>query len=264
MTIVTTSTDDAEAMRVLIERQLLNRDYMLPCVVRAVSSDGTTVDVTPAISKSKNMDGTRTPLEEVLIKGVPIALYGSSTLGLFACPPIRPGDDGVIWAADRAIDDWQHGEGVQMAPPMATPRSGDFTDALFYPGAQRKSGAIQSFPSDRFTIQNRAGTTVASVKDDEVSIVVGTTRIVVTPAGVEIVGNVTHTGDTMQTGAQETSGPITVGGALSANGGATVAGDVAVEGNVDIVGNSNQTGTATLQGAMQVTGIVTAKDFVRT
>lgn len=264
MTITTTDTDNAEATRVLIERHLLNRDGVLPCVVKVVSGDGTTVDVVPAVSKSQSLDGNRAPLEEVLITGVPVALYGSTTLGLFACPPISPGDDGVIFAADRALDNWQYGEGVQMPPAMATPRSADFTDALFYPGAQRKSGAIKSFPSDAFTIQNREGNTVASVKDNEISIVVGETKIVVTPAGVEIIGQITHIGDTLQTGMQQTSGAVMVQGPFSAGGGATMAGDMSVEGNVDITGNTTQIGTASLQGAMQVSGIVTAADFVRT
>lgn len=215
MTTVTTDTPDAEALRVAVDRQLLEREGALPCVVQAVSANGTAVDVIVAVSKSVTLDGVRQPLGERVIRGVPIALYGSTTLGLFACPPIRPGDDGIIVAMDRAIDNWQHGEGIRMPPEMQTPRHGDFSDGMFYPGAQRASSIIANYPTDAFTIQDRTGSTVASVKDGEIKLMVGATSIVVTAAGVEINGmlhaasGLAITGDLGQQGNQVIDGTVT-------------------------------------------------------
>lgn len=215
MTLATVDTPDAEALRISIDRQLLEYESAMPCVVEAVSADGTTVDVVVAISKTVTLEGVRMPLGDRVIRGVPIAMYGSTTLGLFVCPPIRPGDDGMIIAMDRALDNWQHGDGVRMPPEMQTPRHGDFTDGMFYPGAQRASGAIANYPTDALTIQNRTATTVASVKDNEIKITVGSTTITVTPAGVAIVGPLdltgvmTHVGDLGQMGNQVVNGTVT-------------------------------------------------------
>lgn len=200
MTLTTTDTPEDEALRVLIDRQLIQQERAMPCVVEAVSADGTTVDVIVAISKETVIEGQRLPLGDRVIRGVPIKLYGSTTLGLFVCPPIRPGDDGEIIAMDRAMDNWQHGEGIQMPPAMQTPRHGDFTDGMFYPGAQRAGGAIANFPTDALTLQNRTGTTVLSLKDGEIKAKVGGVEITITPAGIAINGNITHTGDNFQTG----------------------------------------------------------------
>jgi hypothetical protein len=223
MTTTTTDTPEDEALRVLIDRQLIQQERAMPCVVQAVSADGTTVDVIIAISKETVIEGQRMPLGDRVIRGVPIKLYGSTTLGLFVCPPIQPGDDGEIVAQDRALDNWQHGEGVQMPPPMQTPRHGDFTDGMFYPGAQRANGAIANFPTDALTLQNRTGTTVLSLKDGEIKAMVGSTEIVITPAGITINGNVTHAGDYFQTGTFALAGNMGQVGSITSTGTHTAA-----------------------------------------
>lgn len=228
MTITTTDTPEADALRVAIDRQLIEQERAMPCVVEAVSADGTTVDVVVAISKVTVIEGQRLPIGDRVIRGVPIMLYGSTTLGLFVCPPIQKGDDGEIVAQDRPIDNWQHGAGVAMPPDMQTPRHGDFTDAMFYPGAQRAGGSIDNFPTDALTLQNRLGSTVLSLKDNEIKARVGGVSITITPAGITIVGEITHTGDYLQTG------------------------QFAITGDIGQVGN------------FTTTGIVTADDFVET
>lgn len=228
MTITTTDTPEADAMRVLIDRQLLEQERAMPCIVEAVSADGTTVDVVVAIQKVTVIEGQRLPLGDRIIRGVPIKLYGSTTLGLFVCPPIQKGDEGEIIAQDRPIDNWQHGEGRQMPPDMQTPRHGDFTDAMFYPGAQRASGSIDNFPTDALTLQNRLGSTVLSLKDNEIKAQVGPVTITITPAGIVIVGEVTLNGDMLMTG------------------------QFAINGDIGQTGN------------FTTTGVVTANDFVET
>ena len=209
MTTVTTNTDDAEAFRVMVDRQLLEREGAMPCVVHAVSADGTTVDVIPAISKAITLDGVRQPLGSRVIRSVPIMLYGSTSLGLFVCPPIQVGDDGWLMAADRAMDNWQYGEGVQMPPAQQTPRHGDFTDGVFYPGLQRASGAVANFPIDALTIQDRTGATVVSVKDGEIKAMVGGVSVTITAAGIQLVGPIAITGDLGQMGNQVINGTVT-------------------------------------------------------
>lgn len=272
MTTTTTNTPDAEALRVAIDRQMLDMDAAIPCVVHAVSANGTTVDVVPAVSKSVRLDGERAPLTQRVIRGVPIALYGSTTLGLFVCPPIRPGDDGLLIACDRALDNWQYGEGVQMPPDMATPRHSDFTDALFYPGAQRASGGIAAFPTDAMTVQDRSGGTVASVKPGEISMIVGGASVIITGESISVSAGassivlnssgIAQTGDTSINGNLDVSGVVGAAGYTGPGGGAaTIDGDIGINGRVEINGELDVSGPVTVDGTIDATGDVTAPNI---
>lgn len=163
MTTLTADTDPAEAGRVQFDRQALTLRTFTPGVVVAVAPDGTTVDVQPAISLVQRLEGAAVEIRLPVLRGVPVHVSGSQTLGLFACPPIAPGDEGMIIVSDRALDAWQHGEGVAPPPDMATPRHHDLSDAAFVPGLQRVSGAIPAYPTDAFEIRTRDGTVKASV-----------------------------------------------------------------------------------------------------
>lgn len=164
MTITTTDTPEAEAGRVAFDRQSLDLRTATPCIVVAVSADGTTVDVTPAISMTRRVEGAQ-ELKLPSINGVPIAMYGSTSLGLFVVPPISKGDEGILVISDRALDNWQFGEGVSVAPDAASPRHHDITDAMFYPGVQRSSGAIEGMPTDAIQLRNRDGDCKLSVSN---------------------------------------------------------------------------------------------------
>lgn len=215
MTLTTTDTPDDEALRIQIDRELIKKERAMPCVVEAVSADGTTVDVVVAIQKETVIEGQRVPLGDRVIRGVPIMLYGSTTLGLFVCPPIRPGDDGMLFAADRALDNWQHGSGLGMPPAMQTPRHSDFTDGLFYPGAQRASGAIENYPTEALTLQNRAASVVLSVSDEGIEAKFGMNTVRLDGMGLTIIGPVdiegvvTLTGDFGQMGNHVLQGTVT-------------------------------------------------------
>lgn len=210
MTVTTTDTPEAEALRVAIDRQMLDYRTATPCIVTAVSANGTTVDVQPAIPMTRRVDGVQS-IRLSQVSGVPIHMFGSTSKGLFVVPPISAGDDGWLVVSDRALDNWQFGEGVNNAPDAETPRHHDLTDAFFLPGAQRASGAIESVPTDAIQLRNRSGTCILSVSDTAIK---GTTpsgamidleageskligaggSISAGPAGVAIVGALTING----------------------------------------------------------------------
>ena len=170
MTAVTNDTPESEAARVLIDRQMLDYRTAIPGVVVSVSADGTTVDVQPAVSMAQTLDGETKAVHMPVLQGVPLMVYGSAALGLFVCAPVRPGDDGLLIVCDRAIDNWQHGEGVSMAPLGPSPRHHDLTDAAFIPGLQRASGAIQGYPTSAIELRNRAGTCKLALNDSGITI----------------------------------------------------------------------------------------------
>lgn len=168
MTMTSNDTSGGEAMRVLFDRLALGLRTALPCVVEAVSADGTTVDVLPAVSLTHRLDDQALTLDLPVIRGVPIQLLGSTTRGLFVAVPISVGDDGLLVVADRALDNWQHGAGVRATPEMRTPRHHDLTDAVYIPGVQRLSGVLPDYPIDTVQVRNRAGDCLVEVGAEQV------------------------------------------------------------------------------------------------
>lgn len=172
MSYSSSDTPEAEAARVLVDRQMLDYRTAIPGVVVAVSSDGTTCDVQPSVSMSQTLDGQTRGIPMPVVRGVPLMVYGSATRGFFVCVPVAVGDDGLLIVCDRAIDNWQGGEsgGVAMPPISPSPRHHDLTDAVFYPGLQRNSSGISNYPHDSIQLRNRDGSVQLDVGHFGVSI----------------------------------------------------------------------------------------------
>lgn len=190
MTTVTNDTTEAEALRVAIDRQALGLRTATPGIVVAVDPQGRTVDVQPACSMRDMTTGKLKPLSLPIVRGVPLHVLGSTTMGLFVAVPVTVGDDGLLIVCDRALDNWQHGAGVQMTPDASSPRHHDIADSVFLPGLQRMSGGIDGYPTDAIEVRNRAGGTVLSVSDEEISATVGEASWVLSGAGFDITGSI--------------------------------------------------------------------------
>lgn len=228
MTMTTTDTPEAEALRVSIQREMLKQDGPSPAVVSNVSTSGSTVDAQPAISKTQRLEGVTTELPRSEVRGAPVMMYGSTSKGIFVCPPISPGDDGVLIPMMRALDNWQYGKGVGPPPDMQTPRSGDLSDGAYYPGILRESVEIANYPTDALTIQTADGSTVFSLKGGEIKLTVGAMTVTLDAAGlhidcpvfingeVSITGLIALMGDLGQQGNQIVNGTITANAFITA------------------------------------------------
>lgn len=217
MTITTTDTDDAEGLRVAIDRQLLKKDGPTPSIVTNVATGGQSVDSQPAIDKVQRLEGVSQSIPRSEVRGAPTMMYGSTTNGLFICAPISAGDDGLLIPMMRALDNWQHGEGSGPPPEMQTPRHSDLGDSAFYPGLLRESQAISNFPTDAITIQDRAASTVLSVKEGEIKLTVGVMTVTLDATGLHIVGPVDINGLVAITGNLGQLGNQIVNGTITAN-----------------------------------------------
>lgn len=212
MTIATVDMPDDEAARILIDRQMLKYDGPTPAIVTNIATGGQSVDAQPAIDQTVILEGVRSAMPRAEVRGAPVMMYGSTTKGIFICPPISSGDDGVLFPMMRALDNWQHGEGNRPPPDMQTPRHSDLSDSVFYPGVLRSSGEIANYPSEAMTIQDVEGSTVLSIKPGEIKATVGAVSITIDAAGIHIVG------------------PVDIQGLLA------LAGDLGQQGNQLIVG----------------------------
>jgi hypothetical protein len=217
MTMTTTDTPEAEALRVSIQREMLKQDGPSPAVVSNVSTSGATVDAQPAISKTQRLEGVTTELPRSEVRGAPVMMYGSTSKGIFVCPPISPGDDGVLIPMMRALDNWQHGQGVGPPPDMQTPRSGDLSDGAYYPGILRESVEIANYPTDALTIQTADASTVFSLKAGEIKLTVGAMTVTLDAAGLHIVGPVDINGLLALTGNLGQMGNQIINGTVTAN-----------------------------------------------
>lgn len=215
MTIATVDTPDDEAARMLIDRQMLKYDGPTPGIVTNVAVGGQSVDAQPAIDQTVTLEGVRSAMPRAQVRGSPVMMYGSTTKGLFICPPISAGDDGVLFPMMRAMDNWQHGEGNRPPPDMQTPRHSDLSDSVFYPGVLRDSVEIENYPTDALTIQDKEATTVFSIKPGEIKATVGPVSITIDAAGihlsgpVDIQGLLALMGDLGQQGNQIVAGTVT-------------------------------------------------------
>lgn len=215
MTLMTVDTPEAEALRVSIERELLKKDGASPAVLSNVATSGATVDAQPAISKTQRLEGEATEIRRSEVRGAPVMMYGSTTKGMFICPPMTAGDDGVLFPMMRAIDNWQHGEGVGPPPDMQTPRQGDLGDSVYFPGVLRQSANIANYPTEAMTIQDAEASTVLSVKPGEIKLTVGAMSVTLDATGlhinapVDITGLVAITGNLGQMGNQIVNGTVT-------------------------------------------------------
>lgn len=217
MTMTTTDTPEAEALRVSIQREILKQDGPSPAIVSNVSTSGATVDAQPAISKTQRLEGVTTENPRSEVRGAPVMMYGSTSKGIFVCPPISPGDDGVLIPMMRALDNWQHGQGVGPPPDMQTPRSGDLSDGAYYPGILRDSVEIANYPTDALTIQTADASTVFSLKAGEIKLTVGAMTVTLDAAGLHIVGPVDINGLLALTGNLGQMGNQIINGTVTAN-----------------------------------------------
>lgn len=228
MTTITTSTSDAEALRVTIDRQNLDMRTATPAYVVAVK--GNRVDVQPAIALTRRVEGVQSiPLP--VVRDVPLMMLGSTKLGLLVVPPLGPGDQGLLIVSDRAIDNWQHDNADRVArtPDAETPRHHDITDAFFIPGAWRYGDVIADFPTDAIQMRNMDGTTLVSVSEDTViAKVKGGAAMTMKDQETAFEGNVAIDGNLTITGVG--------GGQLNMTGDLTLDGSLSVTANVDVTG----------------------------
>jgi hypothetical protein len=234
MTLTTTDTPDDEALRVAIDRQMLKKDGPTPSIVTNVATGGQSVDSQPAIDKTVRLEGVTQPLPRSEVRGAPTMTYGSTTKGLFVCAPISAGDDGLLIPMMRALDNWQHGEGNQPPPDMQTPRHSDLGDSAYYPGLLRDSQSIENYPTDAITIQDRAASTVLSVKDGEIKLTVGAMTLRLDATGLHI------------------DCPVFINGATS------IVGDVDIQGLIAHMGDLGQVGNQLVDGTITANAFIVA------
>lgn len=97
--------DAEETLRMAFESMVSRVWTALPCVIQAVTNNGNTVEVQPAINgRVHQLDGTYKPIQMPKLVDVPICWQGGG--GATWTFPIAVGDECLVVFVSRCLDSW--------------------------------------------------------------------------------------------------------------------------------------------------------------
>lgn len=157
------------------------------CRVEKFDAGAMTVDVQP-LSKVLDAGVYRTPPQ---VLNVPVSLIRGG--GFVLRPWYVAGDVGVLVYADHDID--RIAEAGQECQPNTERNHGD-EDAIFVGAFVPASNKLSGLPNDALVMATDGGGVYIAIKKD----------------GIEIKGDITHTGNTTQTGRTDVTEDVTAQG----------------------------------------------------
>ena len=179
-----------------ITQALMQVDGMLPAKVVKVDRASGRVSVQPMIQMG---DTGGNKITRAIVPNIPIMTMGAG--GIFASFPVKVGDLGFVFAADRDTSLFYQSQGGMDWPN--TERIHQFGDGGFLPLKLFNFSIAGGVLSDGFSLQTDDGSTFVTLKAGEIQL---------NAAMVKIIGDVEHTGNMTRTGDTETTGAVTNNG----------------------------------------------------
>ena len=161
-----------------ITQALMQVDGMLPAKVVKVDRTAGRVSVQPMIQMG---DTGGNKITRAIVPNIPIMTMGAG--GIFASFPVKVGDLGFVFAADRDTSLFNQSQGGMDWPN--TERLHQFGDGGFLPLKLFNFSIAGGVLSDGFSLQTDDGSTFITLKAGEVQI---------TASKIKIVGDIEHTG----------------------------------------------------------------------
>ena len=183
-----------------IEGVLKDVHTCVPGIIVSFDATTQTAQVQPALQRIFTERGA---VNLPLCVDVPVAFPGGG--GFFLTFPVAPGDECLLWFAERAIDLWHALGGTQ---PPAEYRLHDLSDGMAIVGLNSQPNILASFNTTDVELRNRARTARVTMKVD------GTIEVL-NGAGSYILaasGNLTVTSPTVTI-----NGNVQVNGTLTAS-----------------------------------------------
>lgn len=167
--------DPEEAIRIAIESRLAGLWSALPGIVSAVDLGKQTVSVQPAIKGEVFApDGTAEQVNLPLLVDVPIVFPRAG--GFAITLPVAAGDECLVVFSSRCIDAWWQSGGVQA---QAEWRMGDLSDGFAIPGPTSQPRKLANVQANALELRDSARSTYISLS----------------ASGIEIKGDIKHTGN---------------------------------------------------------------------
>ena len=201
-----TGTEDLGSSLALAFRQaLMKLENMLPAVVVTVDRTAGRCNVKPMVMAG-TADGQK--VSRPVVANVPIMCLGAG--GIYASYPVKAGDTGFIFGADRDTSLYYQGKGGEDWPN--TERLHSFSDGGFLPLRLFDFSIAGGVLADGFALQTEDGETYMTLKDGEIQIkaakikLIGDTESVggITSNGKNISDSHTHSG--VESGSSSTGG----------------------------------------------------------
>jgi hypothetical protein len=198
------------AIRAALEANQAGLWTALPATVAAFDASKVTVSAQATVQAQVHQpDGKWIDTTLPLCVDCPIVYPGGGDFVLTF--PLKVGDEGVLVFASRCIDSWWQSGGVQKQAEL---RMHDLSDGFFFPTGGMSQPHV---PSDVSTtgcqLRNKDGTTYVEIAPGNIVNVFG-------PAGINLTGNVTITGN------------LLLGGSLESDSGGVYAGNLRTSGEV--------------------------------
>jgi hypothetical protein len=205
--------DQQEALRSAIEGQTSTIQTAMPGIIISFDASVGTVAVQPVVQASvRKSDGSYSFMALPVLQDVPVCFPGGG--GFTLTFPVKAGDECLLVFASRCIDAWWQLGGVQ-AP--IEPRAHALSDATAFVGLRNSTRPLPAFNTSGTQLRSDDGNTYIEVLPS------GFTKIV-TPAGLDIIGDVRLQGSLTATGTGGTEATIT--GNIVLNGSMTASGSI--------------------------------------
>lgn len=181
--------DVEEAQRLILEGDRVNLWTAIPGIIESVNFTEMTCVVQPSIQGVvEDADGNLSAVDLPLLADVPIVFPSGG--GFTITMPLAVGDEVLVVFSSRCIDAWWQSGGTQQAIEA---RMHDLSDGFAIPGPKSIPKKISGINSTDLQIRNNAGTSYVSITAD------GHIKLV-SPAGIQITGNVVVDGEVTANG----------------------------------------------------------------
>lgn len=198
----------AAALDAINQKTTSEQDNLLPAIIISYDRITNLAIVKPLIQVVMVNQGikSRKPLARIHVLSI-----GAG--GFHINFPVKPGDLGWIFAADRDISKFR--ESLKESTP-ATSRMHTFSDGMWIPDVFRQY-KIKGEDSNAMVIQSTDGSTCISIRGDNIKITAPSKVVIDTPE-TTFTGNVTIQKNLTTSGNNTTTGKSTLVGATSVEG----------------------------------------------
>lgn len=153
-------TSQSEAFGMQFNRMAGQIRCAMPGIIQGFDPATQTATVQPAIKMKVNLGDGVKQLDLPIISNVPVVLPFAQTVGLLLTVPIKSGDECLLIFADRSIDNFTQGGGVQPTVATAsedttTPRSHSLSDAICIPGIVSNPQAVPEYSTENIELRDR-------------------------------------------------------------------------------------------------------------
>ena len=153
----------------------------LPGVIQSFNPATQTASVQPAIKMKRNLGEGVSHVDLPVVQNVPVVLPFAQGAGLLLTLPIQSGDECLLVFADRPIDNFTQGGGVQPCAGSAnndssSPRAHSLSDAICIPGIISNPQAVPEYSNKNIELRDRERKQYISLGPEGIIITDGTAK----------------------------------------------------------------------------------------